>query len=66
MAVIANKTGHTADGQNYTKIAHSYINQWQDFGIARNASPPHTTLAYGQNDTHGKEPPSTHSFSESS
>lgn len=53
MAVIANLTGQTADGANYTNIAHSYITQWQTLGIAHNANPPHTTLAYGANDTHG-------------
>jgi len=53
MASIANLTGHTTDGENYTSIAHSYINQWQTLGIAYDASPPHTTLGYGLNDTHG-------------
>jgi hypothetical protein len=53
MAVIANLTGNTAAGENYTNIAHSYINQWQVLGIASDASPPHTTLGYGLNDTHG-------------
>lgn len=54
MAVIANMTGHAADGANYTNIAHSYIKKWQNLGIAHDANPPHTTLAYGMNDTHGK------------
>jgi len=53
MAQIANRTGHAADGANYTNIAHSYISQWQDLGIAHDANPPHTTLAYGMNDTYG-------------
>ena len=53
MAVIANLTGHTADATNYTTIAHDYITQWQSLGIAQDANPPHTTLAYGMNDTHG-------------
>ncbi|TVY85335.1 Glutaminase A [Lachnellula suecica] len=53
MAVIANLTGNTADAANYTNIAHSYIEQWQVLGIAHDATPPHTTLAYGMNDTHG-------------
>lgn len=52
-AVIANLTGNAADAQNYTDIAHSYIDQWQVFGIAQDATPPHTTLGYGLNDTHG-------------
>ena len=54
MAVIANLTGNTADGENFTNIAHSYIDQWQTLGIAMDATPPHTTLGYGLNDTHGR------------
>ena len=53
MAVIANLTGHPADAANYTAISHSYITQWQTLGTAYDAKPPHTTLSYGQNDTHG-------------
>ncbi|PVH87153.1 glutaminase GtaA [Cadophora sp. DSE1049] len=53
MAVIANLTDNTVDGANYTNIAQDYITQWQTLGIAHDASPPHTTLAYGMNDTHG-------------
>ncbi len=53
MAQIANRTGHTADYQNYTNIAQSYIKQWQVLGIAINANPPHTTLSYGINNTYG-------------
>lgn len=48
MAQIANRTGHAADGANYTDIAHSYITQWQTLGVAANATPPHTTLNYGK------------------
>ncbi|KAJ8611770.1 hypothetical protein MRB53_037777 [Persea americana] len=52
-AQIANRTGHVDDGANYTKIAHDYMDQWMNLGIAHDASPPHTTLSYGHNDTHG-------------
>ena len=52
-AMIANMTGHAADGANFTSISATYISQWQTLGIAHEASPPHTTLAYGMNDTHG-------------
>lgn len=52
-AVIAKLTGNTADAANYTDIAHSYIDQWQVLGVAQDATPPHTTLGYGLNDTHG-------------
>ncbi|KAJ5623081.1 hypothetical protein N7490_011686 [Penicillium lividum] len=53
MAVIANETGHTADAANYSSIAHDYITKWQDLGINKNASPPHTTLSYGNASSHG-------------
>jgi len=53
MAVAANLTGNTEDALNFTNIAQSYIDQWQTLGIAQDATPPHATLAYGMNDTHG-------------
>lgn len=53
MAVIANLTGNTTDGANFTNIAHSDINLWQSLGINRNATPPHTTLSYGNNTSWG-------------
>ena len=51
MAVIAILTSHPTDPANYTRI--SYISQWQNLAIAYSATPPHTTLSYGQNNTHG-------------
>ena len=54
MATIANLTGNTEDASNYSSIAHNYITQWQALGIAMDADPPHTTLAYGMNDTYGE------------
>ena len=53
MSNIANMTGHSSDGANYSTTAHDYIAQWQTLGIAQDANPRHSTLAYGQNDTHG-------------
>ncbi|THW57741.1 glutaminase A [Aureobasidium pullulans] len=55
MAVIANLTGHSADAENFTSIAHDYITKWQGLGIApaTNGSLAHTTLAYGMPETHG-------------
>lgn len=55
MAQIANRTGHVEDGQNFTKIAHHYVKKWMNFAIAQptgNLTLPHTTLAYGENDTY--------------
>lgn len=53
MAVIANETGHTADAANYSSIAQEYITKWQDLAINKDASPPHTTLNYGNSSSHG-------------
>ncbi|KKA18490.1 glutaminase, partial [Rasamsonia emersonii CBS 393.64] len=53
MSVIAGLTGNHDDSQNFSSIAHDYITKWQTLGIAHDANPPHSTLAYGQNDTWG-------------
>lgn len=57
MSVISGLTGHVAEAKDYSDIAHDYINQWQTLGIAHDANPPHTTLSYGANDTHGESHP---------
>ena len=54
MAQIANLTGNMNDASNYSSIADNYIRQWQTFGIAMDADPPHTTLTYGMNDTYSE------------
>ena len=54
MSVIANLTGHSDDAANYSSIAHDYISKWQTLAIAQNANPPHTTLSYGDDSSHGK------------
>lgn len=53
MAQIASLTGNDGDASNYTDISKDYISKWQDYGIAKDASPPHTTLQYGNDSTHG-------------
>jgi hypothetical protein len=53
MARIASVTGNSAQALNYTKISHAYMEQWQTLGIAHDATPPHATLSYGRNETHG-------------
>ena len=50
MSAIASLTGNPG---NYSATAKSYIARWQDLGIARNATPPHTTLSYGDTASHG-------------
>ncbi|PYH47798.1 glutaminase GtaA [Aspergillus saccharolyticus JOP 1030-1] len=53
MATISKETAHSTDASNYTAISHRYIRQWEKIGIAHNANPPHTTLSYGANNSHG-------------
>jgi hypothetical protein len=53
MSVIAERTGNTEDAANYSSIAHDYITKWQGLAIAKGANPPHTTLSYGDTNSHG-------------
>lgn len=53
MSSIANLTAHPDDVTKYLDTATSYIARWQDLGINRAASPPHTTLSYNDPDSHG-------------
>lgn len=52
MAQIANRTGHTADGVNFTGIAHKYIKKWQQYGYNFQATPPHSETQYGNTTTY--------------
>ncbi|KAJ7590931.1 DUF1793-domain-containing protein [Mycena floridula] len=45
MASIADMTGNTAKGDNYTAIASSYVTQWQKLATAPTGD--HLTLSYG-------------------
>ena len=53
MSVISDLTGRRHDSSNQTSIAHDYIDRWQALGVAQDANPPHTTLSYGKNESHG-------------
>ncbi|KAI9374110.1 hypothetical protein BJX61DRAFT_532670 [Aspergillus egyptiacus] len=53
MSVIAEMTGNVDDARNLTEYAHDYMDIWQTLGIAHDASQPHTTLSYGEEDSHG-------------
>jgi len=53
MAVIAELTGNSADASNYHNIATSYISKWQGLAVVSSASPPHTSLAYNDDSSHG-------------
>lgn len=53
MSVISHALGKTKDAEYYGTTAEYYLEQWQILGIAHEAHPPHTTLGYGRNETHG-------------
>ncbi|KAI1142549.1 glutaminase A [Hypoxylon sp. FL0543] len=53
MSEIAERTGNTDDASSYGDTATSYISQWQGFGLNTAANPPHATLSYGDEDSHG-------------
>ncbi|KIW02103.1 uncharacterized protein PV09_06593 [Verruconis gallopava] len=53
MGEIAKLAGNADDEKKYNDIATSYITQWQSLGISYDTQLPHTTLNYGNNQTHG-------------
>lgn len=53
MSVVARKIGNLPDAENYTSIAHDYVEKWQKLAVVREANPPHTSLAYQDRDSHG-------------
>jgi hypothetical protein len=53
MGEIAGLIGRADDAKRYNDIAAEYIVKWQGYGIAYDEQPPHTTLKYGANETHG-------------
>ncbi|KAF2091372.1 glutaminase GtaA [Saccharata proteae CBS 121410] len=55
MATIAQLTGNTADATNYANISRTYIQKWQQLATvpANGTVPAHTSLAYGDTDSHG-------------
>lgn len=55
MSVISSLTGNEGDSKNYSSTAEEYITQWQTLGVAHDANPPHSTLSYGSNSSHGED-----------
>lgn len=53
MAQIANRTGHTEDGINYTTIAHEYIEKWYGWAMCYNCTPEHEQFQYNNESTWG-------------
>lgn len=50
MGEIARLTGNA---DTFTSTATDYLGQWQTYAINHDASPPHTTLSYGDAASHG-------------
>ncbi|KAK8083629.1 hypothetical protein PG996_002410 [Apiospora saccharicola] len=53
MSEIAKLTGNSDDEKRFGDTATSYLSQWQSLGTNSAANPPHTTLSYGDADSHG-------------
>lgn len=53
MSQISTLAGEDADAQNYSSIAHDYIDQWQTLGLNTADNPPHSILNYNNATTHG-------------
>lgn len=51
-AMLANLTGRVEKSNHYASVAKDWVGQWEGFGVAQDASPPHTTLNYGANNSH--------------
>lgn len=43
----------TKNDDSYGEVADRYLKGWQELGINTKANPPHATLSYGDNDSHG-------------
>lgn len=46
----------TDNSDPFSAIADSYLTQWQTYAINSDATPPHTTLSYGDANSHGTPP----------
>ncbi|OAA56899.1 glutaminase GtaA [Cordyceps fumosorosea ARSEF 2679] len=53
MSEIATRAGQGDQKQRYSDVAHEYYDFWSAHGINRNASRPHSTLAYDDMDSYG-------------
>ncbi|KAF9889798.1 hypothetical protein FE257_006888 [Aspergillus nanangensis] len=53
MAAISRILDHPEDAGDYSLTSHDYIARWQQLAVNQNANPPHTTLSYGNESSHG-------------
>ena len=44
-------TGHAVDSMHFSSVAQNWTQLWQNNAINSEASPPHTTLSYGDDDS---------------
>ena len=44
----------TNNPDKFGEIAQQYLEGWKTFAINTNATPPHTKLSYGDENSHGK------------
>lgn len=51
MSKVAQMTKHE---DPWNKYAVEYLERWKDFAINKEANPPHTTLSYGDKNSHGE------------
>jgi hypothetical protein len=52
----------TNNDDQFGDVADKYLQQWTKLGINTQANPPHTTLSYGNNSSHGTKTPPTPLF----
>jgi len=43
----------TKNEDKWSKTAFDYLETWKGYAINQDANPPHTTLSYGDKDSHG-------------
>ena len=54
VSVMAERLGNQTARANYSSIAHNYLDFWEQQSIVTSADPPHTNLAYNENNTYGE------------
>ncbi len=47
----------TKQEDKFGEVADRYLKGWKELGINSKASPPHTTLSYGDDNSHGEYSP---------
>jgi hypothetical protein len=53
MALLSDYIGNATEKNHYDGYAKNFIRLWQDYGTTKSKSTPHTTLNYGDENSHG-------------